>query len=433
MRGWFGLVLVGALIGSSLVGGLFQSVESRLQPSAELGIEIEPEVEEGDVWNLLVVGSDRRLSDEARNVRADSVWLVRLDPDRGELVSWSLPRDWIVKQPGYGTDRLATAFSRGGLELVVETVEGATDVDVDGVVVARFDAFSRLVNRLDCLLVDVDRRYLNVQDGSRANNYAEIDLQAGYQRLCGQDALSFARHRYSDNDLYRSLRQLRILEAAKSQWGSRKLVSSPDTLLDLLAYVSTTIPAKDQLNLGRTLIQMPGASLRKVEFEGESSGTALVSSKEQKRKMHEDWLGGSDETDSSGGDSSEGDDSGESNRQRSRELQRRAPELKIPVSWRSLGFEGGSVRVPSDVRSLLTRSYELEEGPRAFRLVLSLAQNQAAGVQWVGRGTNEGVLPPDRKAGCGGWWWISNSLDNQLSKKDRQRLLGQVNCSWLPE
>ena len=75
------------------------------------------------------------------------------------------------------------------------------------------------MNAIGCVYVDVDRRYFhqNVQNGTSADDYAEINLQPGYQALCGFDALSFARYRHTDNDIVRAARQQAFLREARAK------------------------------------------------------------------------------------------------------------------------------------------------------------------------------------------------------------------------
>ena len=47
--------------------------------------------------------------------------------------------------------------------------------------------------------------------------YAPIDVQPGYQRLCGRKALHYVRFRHEDNDLVRSARQQDFLRQTKQQ------------------------------------------------------------------------------------------------------------------------------------------------------------------------------------------------------------------------
>ena len=63
--------------------------------------------------------------------------------------------------------------------------------------------------------MDVDRRYFNDQGGP--SGYATINLQPGYQKLNGYQALDFVRFRHTDSDLYRNARQQLFVRAFKDQ------------------------------------------------------------------------------------------------------------------------------------------------------------------------------------------------------------------------
>jgi len=66
-------------------------------------------------------------------------------------------------------------------------------------ITVNFHGFKLLVNKLNGVYVDVDRRYLNTQGGP--SGFATINLQPGYQQLDGQQALDFVRYRHTDSDI----------------------------------------------------------------------------------------------------------------------------------------------------------------------------------------------------------------------------------------
>ena len=80
------------------------------------------------------------------------------------------------------------------------------------------------MNKLHGVYMDVDRRYFNTQGGP--DGYATIDLEPGYQKLNGQQALDFVRFRHTDSDLYRNARQQLFIEALKSQLPVRSRCSA---------------------------------------------------------------------------------------------------------------------------------------------------------------------------------------------------------------
>jgi polyisoprenyl-teichoic acid--peptidoglycan teichoic acid transferase len=52
-----------------------------------------------------------------------------------------------------------------------------------------------------------------------------IDIDPGYQKLCGKDALAYVRYRHGDNDLVRGARQQDFLRQVRSAKGTKKLRS----------------------------------------------------------------------------------------------------------------------------------------------------------------------------------------------------------------
>ncbi|MGB5953509.1 MAG: LCP family protein, partial [Ornithinimicrobium sp.] len=96
----------------------------------------------GSGSNVLLVGTDSRedLTEEQRNdlntggvegSRADTIMLLHL-PTSDDPTLLSLPRDSYVDIPGSGMNKINAAYSIGGPALLVDTVEQATDLRVDG-------------------------------------------------------------------------------------------------------------------------------------------------------------------------------------------------------------------------------------------------------------------------------------------------------------
>ena len=90
-----------------------------------------------------------------------------------------------------------------------------TGLPINYLITVNFHGFKLLVNKLHGVYVDVDHRYINTPGGP--GGYATIDLQPGYQKLDGQQALDFVRFRHTDSDLYRLARQQLFLEALKDR------------------------------------------------------------------------------------------------------------------------------------------------------------------------------------------------------------------------
>ncbi len=98
-----------------------------------------------------------------------------------------------------------------------------------------FTGFQKLVDEVGGVYMDVDRRYYNKQDGTAAHNYDEIDLQPGYQKLNGADALDFVRYRHTDSDYARIARQQMFLSELKRQTKQLGNLTKPTALRKIFA------------------------------------------------------------------------------------------------------------------------------------------------------------------------------------------------------
>jgi hypothetical protein len=101
-------------------------------------------------------------------------------------------------------------------------------VHINHIVDVNFGGFEALVNTIGCVYTDVDHRYYN---NTVYTNYSSIDIQPGYQRLCGANALAFVRFRHTDSDLVRNARQQDFLRWAKAQFSTGYLFSNRDRLM----------------------------------------------------------------------------------------------------------------------------------------------------------------------------------------------------------
>ena len=247
-------------------------------PELELGDELQI-AEPGDPQTIMLIGSDERnktANDAGSGARSDTIILVRLDPDKEATALMSLPRDLRVEIPGHGIDKINAAYSLGGAKLTLQTVKKLTGLSINHVINVNFDGFVKGINAIGCLYLDIDRRYYN--DGIAATDYAPIDLEPGYQKLCGRDALDFARFRHEDSDLVRGARQQELLREAKHRIGVSRLIGDRDKLLEIFGkYTRSDAALKETKEVVRILklalfsVDQP---IREVHFEGEVGITA---------------------------------------------------------------------------------------------------------------------------------------------------------------
>jgi LCP family protein required for cell wall assembly len=234
---WRGL-LAGVLICLSTAGavgatGLLQveDILDTLRAQGRAAIEV-PEIDRADAGKaqtLMILGSDRRFGDKKLGLkpRSDTMILVRLDPDKEVIAMMSIPRDLLVDIPGVGNqvkinEAYATFGERGAVRTVKQLLSvGGRKFPVNHVITVDFGGFRRAIDYIGCVYADIDRDYFN--DVTGPGGFAAIDIDPGYQKLCGTDALDYVRYRHGDNDLVRAARQQDFLRQVRNAKGTKQL------------------------------------------------------------------------------------------------------------------------------------------------------------------------------------------------------------------
>jgi polyisoprenyl-teichoic acid--peptidoglycan teichoic acid transferase len=247
-------------------------VVTGLRKSKSLNVEVAT-VDPGKPQTVMLLGSDERPKDATdggagQGARSDTIILVRLDPDKKATAMMSLPRDLRVQIPGHGVDKINEAYHLGGPSLTLSTVKQLTGLQINHVVNVDFKGFKEAIDEIGCIYMDIDRRYFNDTAA-----YAYINVQPGYQKLCGEEALEYARYRHEDTDLVRGSRQQDLLREAKQQVGVGNLVRDRQRLIDIFSKYTTSDAALKSsagiLSLAKLAVFSVGQPIREVHFEGE--------------------------------------------------------------------------------------------------------------------------------------------------------------------
>jgi LCP family protein required for cell wall assembly len=255
------------------------------------------DAENGGAQNFLLVGSDKRAGAEFAEDkgRSDTAMLVRLDPDKDLVSMMSIPRDLKVEIPGYGTGRFNEAYFYGGTKLTLRVVKELTGLPIHHVVNVDFLGFAQGVYAIGCVYTDVDRRYYHSNEGVPAEEqYAEINVQPGYQLMCGKQALDYVRYRHTDTDLVRSARQQDFLSAIRHRINVKDIVfDQGEELVNAFTEYTTS-----DINDGPTLLEVlklvaasRDSTMNEVDFPAELSPTYVYASDAAIEGAVEEFLG----------------------------------------------------------------------------------------------------------------------------------------------
>ena len=227
----------------------------------------------------IVIGYDMRARDPSAGSRSDTVMLVRVDPEKDAVTMLSFPRDLVVSHPGCEghppwVGRINEAYAYCGPRGTLTTVKELTGIPINYMITVNFQAFTKIVDRLDGVYLDVDQRYFNdVPDAG----YPMLDLKPGYQLLNGEDALDFVRHRHTDSDLYRVVRQQEFVKALKqrvsSAWDVFELpgvVKAITENIEVAKGGGKPISSGEVLGYANALYGLPAGNFQQISLEGVS-------------------------------------------------------------------------------------------------------------------------------------------------------------------
>ena len=243
-----------------------------------------------DKMNLLLIGVDAQ---EGEGIaRADSIIFASADTTEQRVALMSIPRDTRVQIPRHGTDKINSTTVFGGPDMTRQVVSDLLGVPVPYHVVVDFDGFQDIVDILDGVNIDVERR-MYYRD-PMAKPPLVIDLQPGMQRLNGEKAMQYVRFR-SDGlgDITRTQRQQKFLMALAAEMMKPKtIVKLPKLIPELNKRVDTNLDLKDMVRwagLARKMneVQMVSGTLPGTFWDSGGLSYWYVDPKQAKVAMSE--------------------------------------------------------------------------------------------------------------------------------------------------
>lgn len=201
--------------------------------------------------HILLIGQDRLAGEE--RARSDSMILVSVNKEKNTITMTSFLRDLYVKIPGYKNNRLNSAYTFGGMELLNATLEQNFGVVVDGNIEVDFDQFEDIVN----LLGGVDME-LRADEANLINTECGGNLVKGMNHMNGFETLVYARIRKLDanRDFSRTERQRKVLTTLIEKLKESDLATLLDLVNEALPMVTTDMSNAEILGYATSLLPM---------------------------------------------------------------------------------------------------------------------------------------------------------------------------------
>lgn len=251
-----------------LAGGLYYvvgNVYGKLNYHEVESLVSEP-MEDEEILNVLLIGNDSRTNGE--DGRSDAMILVSVNSNTKKIYMTSLLRDMYVEIPGYKNNRLNAAYSFGGAELLMETIEQNFDIEVNRYVQVNFEAFANLVDAVGGVELELTSEEIEYVNGylveynmltNRPQGTDNMDTSvSGLVHLNGPQALAYSRNRYLGTDFGRTERQRKVLEAVIKKL-PMALVTNPKELFDgLMPNLTTNLTQNECYGLSLTAAKYLG-------------------------------------------------------------------------------------------------------------------------------------------------------------------------------
>ncbi len=247
------------ILAALLLGGLYYLVSvvyAKMNYSGIGSLATEAMKEEG-VINILLIGNDSRQNGE--DGRSDAMILLSVSDKTKKIYMTSLLRDMYVEIPGYQGNRLNAAYSYGGAELLMETIELNLDIEVNRYMLVNFEAFAKLVDAVGGVELELTAEEIEYVNAylveynmltDRPQGTDNMDASTGgLVHLNGPQALAYTRNRYIGTDFGRTERQRKVLSAVIKQ-APKAMLTNPKELIDgLLPNLTTNLTQEELFRL----------------------------------------------------------------------------------------------------------------------------------------------------------------------------------------
>ncbi|MEW6093927.1 MAG: LCP family protein [Chloroflexota bacterium] len=268
-------------------------IDATLTPTLSIPqVELPPPWDGASRVTMLFIGLDYRdWLEESGAPRSDTMILLTIDPQTMTAGVLSVPRDLWVNIPGFGYNRINTAYSSGegnqlpggGPGLAMKTVENFLGVNIDYYAQIDFTTFEQMIDTLGGVCLDVPEE---IRVG-RTYEHSQL-LEPGYQCLDGKSTLGYARARYTDGgDVDRAGRQQQVIRAIMDKVfdpaGFPGLVASaPNLYAQLSSGIHTDMGLEDALRLAVLVKDLPRDNIKwgTIDYTMADIGTVIIDGQE---------------------------------------------------------------------------------------------------------------------------------------------------------
>lgn len=237
---------------------------------------------EDDVLNIAFFGVDQR--DNSERGRSDSTLVLSIDKKHNKIKLTSIMRDSYVSIEGHGKDKLNHAYSFGGPQLAIKTLNQNYGLNIRDFVEVNFSDLAKIIDHLGGVQIDIKSNEVNlvneyINDVASVTGLKGTPLKgSGSQTLSGVQAVAYSRIRYVGNgDFERTERQRTVLTALFNKIKAAGPAEYPTLVNKLMPYVQTSMSALDIIKIGSSALTNGITNLEQERFpiDGYCNGATI--------------------------------------------------------------------------------------------------------------------------------------------------------------
>lgn len=260
----FVIIIVGlGVAGYTFVNGKIGKMQKENIDTTAVGINEETKQELKGYRNIALLGIDSRADDYRLGNRSDCMMIASINQETNEIKLISVYRDTYVYVMENGTkrlDKITHAYSYGGAQNTLKSLNEAMDLNITEFVTVNFDAVIAAVDSLGGVYIDIDKseiKYVNdyIDATSESSGVKSSHItHAGRQKLDGVQAVSYTRVRYTAGGDYKRTERMRTVVDAMLSKAKTLSISQLNNFVDTILQPDKTGQSKIRTNISTSEI-----------------------------------------------------------------------------------------------------------------------------------------------------------------------------------
>lgn len=240
---------------------------------------------------IALFGIDARSTTSmAEGNRSDSIMIASINNETKDVKIVSVYRDTLLEiQDGSGiTSKVNAAYSYGGPELAIKTLNANLDLEISEFVTVNFLALTQVIDDLGGIVIDVEPNELPMLNAAITEQigvtgiYSDGVFETGDILLNGTQATAYARIRSTDQgDITRTERQRDVISKIIAKAKKSDISTVNKIIDDVFPNVYTSIDKKEMLDLIKSVFdyqlgETTGFPFAQAPYDDPVKGALLV-------------------------------------------------------------------------------------------------------------------------------------------------------------